>query len=49
MARMLGTYRQPPCKRCCGDRFKDERKVTKRAVKRAEKADLRRDIEKGRV
>ena len=49
MARMLGTCRQPFCKKCCGTRFKKDTQIIKRAVKRAEKAEFRRDLVMGRM
>lgn len=47
MARMLGTCRQPFCKKCCGTKTKSQTQVMKRRQKRSEKAELRRDIIRG--
>lgn len=49
MARMLGTCRQPFCGKCCGTKVKKATQVVKRSARRADKAELRRDLVAGRV
>lgn len=48
-ARMLGTCRQPFCKKCCGTHTKADTQKVKRSERRATKQDLKLDIAKGRV
>lgn len=45
MARLLGTYGQPPCGKCCGAKRRSDHAALKRRSRRIEGRATRREIE----